>query len=103
MNDRNQNVTKGWQGRLPATASTAEATSEYIIIIIITDNDLSRLTSNFRQRTARQCPTNVSTHLKHHFQPWFKAERGLESFMTRDVRGGLLTYLSLEDMADLPK
>lgn len=53
--------------------------------------------------TRSSCPTDVSTYLKHHFQPWFKAERGLESFMTRDVRGGLLTYFSLEDMADLPK
>lgn len=53
MNDRNQTVMNEWQGRLPATASTAEATSEYIIIIIIIiDNDSSRLTSNFRQRTA---------------------------------------------------
>lgn len=37
MNDRNQTVMNEWQGRLPATASSAEVMSKYIIII---DNDL---------------------------------------------------------------
>lgn len=66
MNDRNQTVMNEWQGRLPATASTAEATSEYIIII--TDNDLSWLTLNLRQRTACHHPLLMPLRYKHIFK-----------------------------------